>query len=97
MARTTDQTAVWLYAVLARDFDDFFEFVNEEQDDEALKLLYLMLTVPNKKHDKSTNELNKLGAGFVERALKKRGLDLPDPPYPTRWERLLHPEQYDDG
>ena len=36
-------------------------------------------------------------AGFVERALKKRGLDLPDPPYPTRWERLLHPEQYDDG
>lgn len=95
---TTEQTAIWLYAVLARDFEDFFEFVNEAKDEEALKLLYLMLTVPNKKHDKSTVELNKIGAGFVERNLKNRRLALPEAPYPSRWERLLRPEDYDgDG
>jgi hypothetical protein len=90
MPQKTEKTSVWLYAVLDRDFDDFFEFVAEEQDDEALKLLYLMLTTPNDKHDEQTTKLNNIGGGIVKRQLESRSLDLPERPYPTAWERILN-------
>jgi hypothetical protein len=83
-----EHQAVGLYAVLARDATDFIDMLDAAPDD-ALELLYLMLTVPNDEHDDATVKLNKLGSGFVERALKGRGLALPEPSHPTRWDRLV--------
>jgi hypothetical protein len=76
----SDQKAVGLYAVLARDACDFIDMVNEEKDTQALQTLYLMLTVPNDKHDEKTNELNKLGSGMLGRILDERNIPLPTIP-----------------
>lgn len=76
-ANDEERRAIGLYAVLARDFMDFLEMVSEEESNQTLRVLYLMLTTPNPKQSESDTKLNALGAGPVERELKKRGLELP--------------------
>lgn len=73
--------AVGLYAVLDRDPMDFIDFIKEDDTTpEVLNDLYLMLTMENDKHSKSTKELNSIGADIVRRELERRGLEIPSPP-----------------
>lgn len=81
MSNTPKATAVGLYAVLARDISDFIELVREDENvpESELLDLYLMLTLDNPGHSKDTKQLNKIGSEMVERALKRRGLTIPEP------------------
>lgn len=63
--------AIALYVILDRDICDFIDMVNETPTP-ILKILYLMLTIPNKKHDKHTIQLNDAGAKLVNNVLEKR-------------------------
>lgn len=76
-ANDEERRAIGLYAVLARDFLDFMDMVSEEESNQTLRILYVMLTAPNPKQSEDNTKLNSLGAGPVERELKKRGLELP--------------------
>lgn len=68
-----ERAAVGLYAVMARDFMDFLEFIQEESTtNETLVWLYKMLTFGS---DAENQKLNELGVGPVQRQLEKRGID----------------------
>lgn len=69
-----DRRAIALYAVLARDFTDFIDML-EEEDPQCIQILYKMLTCkqPNKDTD---HELNSIGASVVEGHAEKRGIAL---------------------
>jgi len=66
-----DQRAVGLYAVLARDFEDFIDMCSESTT-EVLIMLHKMLTVTNIKHNRDTRELNAIGAELVQGILDSR-------------------------
>lgn len=74
-----EHKAIALYAVLARDPGDFIEMLDEASD-EALKLLYLMLTTDHPDHTSSDRQLNNLGGSIVKGRLVKRLIPLPTPP-----------------
>lgn len=87
-------SALALYAILARDPTDFLDMLPEESDDE-LKTLYQMLTLPEPPPNTDV-ELNKLGAGMVERVLLRRGMDpeaIRAECRPTRWDRIFHDKE----
>jgi hypothetical protein len=77
----SSRAAIGLYAVLARDACDFIDMVNETEDEEALKTLYLMLSFKdNPNVSKDDLDLNEIGASILGRVLDKKGIERPQMP-----------------
>lgn len=61
---STEQEALSAYVILARDWCDYMDYVQEMSTD-GKALLRKMLSRPNPKHDAVTIELNRLGLNII--------------------------------
>lgn len=81
-----EKQAVFLYAVLGRDFQDFLDYIKEDNVTvAALTILYQMLTQGDINLGEADAKLNEIWSGPVLRQLLSRGVD----PRPNIYTHIL--------